>query len=102
MKRTDDQKRDKLSFRQILDGVASQNARQLMGRARLANKLAKSLGGQSRARAYAVKTRALLGLTTQFPERVKIITDFRTPRYVLVKSLRTRFGLHAPEIQFRR
>jgi hypothetical protein len=96
-----DPENGKPSFQTILNDVASQNARNLMGRARLANMIAKSLRGSSRARAYAIKSHALLELTTRFPERVRILNDFRTPRFVLVKARRARFGLHAPAELFR-
>src|SRR5713226_3895143 len=102
MKSDRGQEQGKPSFQTILNDVASQNARYLMGRARLANMIAKSLRGSSRARAYAIKSQALLELTMRFPERVRIINDFRTPRYVLVKGRRARFGLHAPADLFRR
>lgn len=102
MKRTNYQKGDKPSFRRILNGVASQNARLLMHRARVANKLAKSLSGHRRASAYFLKTQALLELATRFPERVRIINDPFTPRFVLVKVPRARFGLHVPAKLFRR
>ena len=102
MKRTNHQKGDKPSFRRILNGVASQNARLLMGRARLANKLAKSLRGHRQATAYWLKSQALLELAARFPERVRIINDPFTPRFVLVKVPRARFGLHAPAELFRR
>lgn len=88
------------SFRNILSGVATQNADRLMGRARLANKLAKSLRGRSRKRAYAVKGQALLELTKRFPERIRIVHDFPSPRCVLVQAPRACFGLHAPAILF--
>src|SRR5438132_976957 len=90
------------NFRKILRSVASQNAAQLMGRARLANALAKSLRGQARARAYAVKAQALLDFKLRFPERVRIVNDPHTPRFVLVKASRPRFGLHAPAALFER
>jgi hypothetical protein len=87
-------------FRNILRSVASENAVRLMGRARIANRVAKSLHGESRVRAYAVKTQALLRLTSRFPERVWVVNDFNTPRFVLVKVPIFRFGLHAPSYMF--
>jgi hypothetical protein len=100
MKAKDDLRRRKRSFRNILSGVVSENAHRLMGRAHLTNKLAKSLRGQARLRAYEVKTRALLELATRSPERTRIVNDFRSPRFVLVKTRRSRFGLHAPASVF--
>jgi hypothetical protein len=93
-------KREKRTFRNVLNSVASDNAVRLMGRARLANIIAKSVRGESRVRAYAIKTQALLRLTSRFPERVRVVTDFNTPRFVLVRVPISRFGLHAPAYLF--
>jgi hypothetical protein len=93
-------KRGNRTFRKILNSVASDNAVRLMGRARLANIVAKSVRGESRVRTYAIKTQALLRLTSRFPERVRIVYDFNTPRFVLVKVPIFRFGLHAPSYLF--
>jgi hypothetical protein len=90
------------TFRSILNEVAPENASRLMGRARTANKLAKSLHGRSRVRAYAVKSRAVLGLTTTFPDQVRIVIDFNTPRFVVVQAPAACFGLHVPVGLFRR
>jgi hypothetical protein len=100
MKKICKQKRGRRNFRNILSRVATQNADRLMGRARLANKLAKSLRGRSRRKAYAVKSETLLELTRRFPERIRIVHDFASPRFVLVQAPRDRFGLHAPAILF--
>ncbi len=100
MKAKDNPRRRKRSFRSILSGVASENANRLMGRARLANRLAKSLRGQARSKTYSLKTQALLELTMRFPERVRIVNDVRTPRYILIKARLGRFGLHAPATFF--
>ncbi len=96
MARRHDQRLRQRTFRSILDNVASENAVRLMGRARIANRIAKALRGESRMRAYAVKHETLLSLTRVFPERVRIVNDITTPRFVLVKTATTRFGLHAP------
>ena len=89
-------KRERPNFQDILGDVATLNARRLMARARLANRLAKSLRGQNRWSAYTLKSRALFELVARFPERVRIVNDTRTPRFVVVKVPRDRFGLHAP------
>lgn len=89
------------SFGCILNDVASGNAFALMERARTANKLAKALRGRSRGRAYAVKTRAVLGLTTGFPNWIRILKDVNTPGFVVVRSTATNFGLHVPSDLFK-
>lgn len=73
-----------------------------MRRARTANQLAKSLHGRSRVRAYAVKTRAVLGLTVGFPDRIRIYIDFKTPGFLLVKAPTVYFGLHIPAVSLNR
>jgi hypothetical protein len=88
------------TFRQILNKVAPQNARRMMERARIANQLAKSLRGRSRANAYAIKTEALLGLSKKFPQHVMILRDARIPEYVLVRIAVSRFAFHAPARSF--
>lgn len=90
----------KPSFGRILNDVASGNARALMERARTANKLAKVLRGRSRWRAYAVKTRAVLGLTNGFPDRMRVLKDNKTPGFVVVRVTATDFGLHVPSDLF--
>ena len=85
-----------LTFRGILEEVAPKNARKLMQRAQAANRLAKSLRGRSRARAYAVKTRAVRRLAKRFPNRVRIVVDITTPGFVLVRVPQVNFGLHVP------
>jgi hypothetical protein len=94
------QRRGKRTFRNILNNVASNNAMSLMGRARLANQIAKSMRGRSRERAYGIKTQTLLTLTTRFPERVRVLNDRNTPSFVLVKATNSPFGLHAPAYLF--
>lgn len=102
MTNTSGQKRGKQTFRNILTHVGSSNASRLMGRARLANKLAKSLRGQPRLRAYSLKSLALLELTARFPEQVQVLDDRSSPRFVLVSARQGRFGLHAPARLFGR
>lgn len=73
-----------------------------MNRARLANKLAKSLRGQSRQSAYAIKHRALLELRLRFPRRVQLIDDSDAPHLVIVNVPNHHFALHAPAQLFER
>jgi hypothetical protein len=94
------QKRAKRTFRNILNNVEANNAVSLMGRARLANQIAKSMRGRPRERAYGIKTQALLTLTARFPERVRVLNDRNTPRFVLIKATNSPFGLHAPAYLF--
>jgi hypothetical protein len=84
------------TFRLILNSVAVENSLRLMGRARTANKLAKSVIGKSRIGAYAVKSWAVFALMTNFPEHVRIVHDFSTPGFILVKAPAYRFAVHAP------
>lgn len=88
------------TFRGILGIVAGKNAQRLMERAQTANRLAKSLRGRSRQRAYAVKTEALIGLVRRFPEQIIVSNDVRTPHYVLINNVPACFGLHAPAHRF--
>lgn len=67
-----------------------------MGRARTANKIAKGLHGGTHHRVYQVKVHALLELSVRFPERVQIVDDSNTPRFVVVVEKIAGFGLHAP------
>lgn len=94
------QKHEQRTFSSILDSVASANSMKLMERARLANRIAKSLRGEARVRAYAVKHGSLLVLKAKFPDRVRVVNDFNTPQFVVVESKTVRFGLHAPEELF--
>lgn len=94
--------RSKRTFQGILNNVASENAFSLMGRARTANKIAKGLHSGSRQRVYQVKVHALLRLTERFPERVQIVDDSNTPRFVVVVEKIAGFGLHAPAHLFGR
>jgi hypothetical protein len=102
MANTHIERHGKPTFRSILNEVAPKNAVRLMGRARLANKIAKSVRGDSCRQAYAVKVQALLELATRFPEQIRIVNDANTPRFVLVEALAVRFGLHAPARVFGR
>jgi hypothetical protein len=84
------------TFRTILTQLEVDNSSRLMERARLANRLAKSLEGRSRSKAYRVKHRALRALASSFPNRVCIHHDPRLPEFLVVESLTNRCGLHAP------
>jgi hypothetical protein len=85
------------TFRAILDQVEGENCDRVMERARLANRLAKSVEGGPRHRAYAVKHRALKALALGFPNRVHISRDRIRPHLLLVSSLTKAWGLHAPD-----
>jgi hypothetical protein len=61
-------KRETDGFRDILLGVAKDNARVLAERARTANRLAKTLRGKARRSAYAVKHKTLAAFVRKFPE----------------------------------
>lgn len=88
------------TFGGILSNVRAENSRRLMARAAIANRLAKSIGGRARARAYSVKHSALLRLSQRFPNEVTIHSDPYTPGFVVVIVQSCRFGLHAPAGHF--
>lgn len=90
------------TFRAILDQVEAQNCERIMERARLANRLAKSLEGGSRHRAYAVKHRTLKALALGFPHRIQISRDRSQPDLWVVSSVTKAWGLHAPDEVFER
>ena len=85
------------TFRTILTHLEADNSARLMERAGLANRLAKSVEGRSRSKAYRVKHSALRALTSCFPDRVLISHDPRQPQFLVVNSLTTFRGLHAPK-----
>lgn len=89
-------KTPKLAFRRVLNEVASANAVKLIEKARIANKLAKSLRGKSRNAAYAVKTKAVFALAGSFPEELLIENDFSTPGFLIIRVPARSFALHAP------
>src|SRR5438552_1075617 len=84
------------TFESILAEVGARNSRRLMSRATIANRLAKTLRGRARKRAYDVKHSALLSLSMRFPKTVTICNDPQLPGFVIVGDLSARFGLHAP------
>lgn len=71
-----------------------------MDRAKIANRLAKSVEGRWRRAAYDVKHEALAALTERFPSDVHVVEDSANPLFVLVTVDHTRFGLHVPEEVF--
>lgn len=87
-------------FKAILEQVEAGNCERIMERARLANRLAKSVEGSSRYRAYAVKHRALKALALGFPHRVYVSRDQMRPHLLIVGSLTRAWGLHAPDQVF--
>lgn len=89
---------ERQSFRAIVERAAQGNAGRLMAKARAANRLAKGAQArQTRLGAYGVKHRALVALREKFPADVTVSLDPQYGTYfVLVRSARSRFGLHAP------
>lgn len=92
--------RKRQTFDQILMRASTRNAQLLMERASVANRLAKTLSGRVRSRAYRVKHDALIALARQFPECVNVRRDPRLPQFVIVGSAASRFALHAPAAHF--
>ena len=97
------------TFNEMLAQVARQDAESLMTRARLANRLAKSLQGRARTRAYSVKHAALAALTESFPGSTRVTIDPVLPDFVLVRfdaeptskaASRPTLSLHAPAGEF--
>src|SRR5438045_1394636 len=82
------------TFNRILETVARQNAQILMERAQTADRLAKTLKGRSRRRAYEIKAKTLVGLLKAFPEQMMVVNDSRTPNYVLITNAQGGCGLH--------
>jgi hypothetical protein len=98
------QRRKRRTFDEILTQVAPGNVNRLLGRARTANRLAKSLTGKARASAYRVKHDTLMALACRFPDRVTVINDSRAAELMIINFNQARFGLHIPvsEFAFRR
>ena len=88
------------TFNDILEQAASANSLSLMERARVANRLAKTVEGRSKSMAYAVKHRALRALTVRFPTAVRIKDDPIHPGLVIIRPLAKPWGLHAPKAVF--
>ncbi len=84
------------TFGIILADVAATNSGRLMARATIANRLAKTLKGRARTRAYGVKHSALLRLSTRFAKDVTVRSDPQVPGFVIVTVQNACFGLHAP------
>jgi hypothetical protein len=89
-----------LTFDQIRERVAGQNAAAIMARARTANRLAKTLQGRHRAAAYSVKNDALLALFRTFPDNVRILRDPAEPNFVVLALRSSGLGLHVPATHF--
>jgi hypothetical protein len=88
------------TFKRLLAQTAPDNAGHLMHRARMANRLAKTVRGRARTLAYQVKVDALVALSSRFPDRVTLRADVRQSRMVVVAIPAARFGLHAPRENF--
>lgn len=82
----------------VLQKSERQNRNALMKRAFLANRIAKTARGFSRKNAYLVKDKALNAIIKKFPNEVEFRTDPTLPETVVVRVMRTKFGLHAPKI----
>lgn len=93
-------KRETNGFRDILSGVAKDNARVLAERARTANRLAKTLRGKARSSAYALKNKALAAFVNKFPEWSFIRRDDLHPYVVSITSPRLGLALHGPQELF--
>lgn len=91
-----DRRGKRSTFGIILAGVGPTNSLRLMARATIANRLAKTLRGRARTRAYGVKHSALLSLSTRFAEDVTVRNDPQVPGFVIVSVRNACFGLHAP------
>lgn len=86
----------KRTFNTMLEGLEENHSRTLMGRARRANRIAKSVHGRSRRNAYEVKARALYFLVKHMPERTEIRKDIVLTDFVVVELKGTNRGLHFP------
>ncbi len=95
-------KKTNRTFIQILAAVAEPNMQMLITRARTANRLAKTteIAGTKR-RAYWVKVNALSGLKLNFPDKVKVVQDWKHGSGIVLIEISDRgFGLHAPAADF--
>jgi hypothetical protein len=86
----------KTDFEEILRRVELRNADRIMQRARLANRIAKTLDGNPKARAYRVKHKALIALANKFPDQIKVTRDASLEEILIIKVVRASFGLHIP------
>ena len=95
------QKKDgQASFGNVLALVELQNLETIMERARRANRLAKTLVGRHKRKAYRVKHQALKALATKFPHHIYVNNDPRRRGVLLVNSLTKVWALHAPDFVF--
>lgn len=83
-------------FAQILQNTERTNRNALMRKAFLANRIAKTVKGQSRSSSYAVKTKVINAMIEKFPNDISIVEDENHPQMVVVNVVNTRFGLHVP------
>lgn len=84
------------SFNDILADLETVNSKQLMKRARVANRLAKTLRGRQRQNAYGVKSRALGYLVEHLPDQTAIRKDIILTDFVVVELKGAETGLHFP------
>ena len=88
------------TFGAILNQVEAENCERMMQRARLANRVAKVVVGSPRLKAYRIKHKALTEMVSRFPDRGYVRPDPQLAEFVIVTSLVTPWGLHAPSEVF--
>lgn len=86
----------KRRFSDVVSSLEERHSNVLMTRARAANRIAKTVRGRSRQRAYAVKHTALTALIDKLPERVSVRPDIGLDGFVVVELTGSRSGLHMP------
>jgi len=84
------------TFNEVLTELEPKNSQKLMKRARLANKLAKTLRGKQRRNAYRVKGRALGYLVNHLPNQTDVRKDIILTDFVVVELKGAQSGLHLP------
>ena len=89
-------KNKKQTFSEILNRTGRNNSKQLMAKARLANRLARQARGKNRRNAYNVKAKALKFLVEKMPNLVSVRKDIKLTEFVVVELLKEQTGLHTP------
>jgi len=84
------------SFKELLGSAASSNSKELMKKARIANRLAKVAHGRDKRTAYAVKRNALQTLIEKMPDRIDVSKDFNLDDFLIVRLQNEGLGLHFP------
>lgn len=87
------------TFNELLANLELQNAQSLIARARVANRLAKTASGSSRAAAYKIKSQAARALINKIPTRIKLRKDKRPAmkNFVVVEFRGAKLSLHVPQ-----